>query len=386
MDLDLTEDQNTIRQVFADFFSSEAGPGRARGAEPVGFDPVAWERLQQTGAPGMGVPESLGGGGATLADLTVVVEEAGAHIAPLPVVDHMVTARLLATVGACEDDVLTGAMVVGLAIRPPVGDIVRTVPTGAVASRVVALDGEVLLAVDGGPGTHLENHGCLPLAHRPLEGATVLADGPDAVAAHSRALDEWRTLTSATLVGITRTALDLGVGYVKERKQFGRAVGSFQAIQHLLADLPGLLDGARLLTAKAAWAGDRAEAGQPGIADAGDNEITDFATLAGMALVVAGEAATLTTDRSLHVHGGYGFSEEYDIQLYFRRARALAVLLDDPARECRRLADLLLGPAPDSGPPVSGPDANTEYDENPEPHGKGEPHEGSDALVTGATA
>ncbi len=62
------------------------------------------------------------------------------------------------------------------------------------------------------------------------------------------------------------------------------------------------------------------------------------------------------------------------------------MLLDDPARECRRLADLLLGPAPASGPPVSGPDANPESDENPEPHGKGEPHEGSDALVTGATA
>jgi len=86
------------------------------------------------------------------------------------------------------------------------------------------------------------------------------------------------------------------------------------------------------------------------------------------------------------VHGGYGFSEEYDIQLYFRRARALAVLLDDPARECRRLADLLLGPAQASGPPVSGPDANPESDANPKPHGKGEPHEGPDALVTGATA
>ncbi|MEO2085899.1 MAG: acyl-CoA dehydrogenase family protein, partial [Acidimicrobiales bacterium] len=134
----------------------------------------------------------------------------------------------------------------------------------------------------------------------------------------------------------------LGVDYARERRQFGRPIGSFQAIQHLLADLPGLLDGARLLTAKAAWAGDRAVAGQTGVADIGDNEITDFATLACMALVSAGEAATTATDRSLHVHGGYGFSEEYDIQLYFRRARALTVVLDDPARECRRLADMLL--------------------------------------------
>ncbi len=342
MDLDLTEDQEAIRDVFADFFSSETGPERARDAEPVGFDSRAWDRLVETGAPGMGVGGSSGGGGATLADLTVVVEEAGAHIAALPLVDHMVATRLLATVGACDADVLAGATIIGLALRPPVDGVARTVPTGAVARRVVALDGDALVLIDGDPGDHLENHGCLPLAHRPLAGATVLAAGPDAVDAYRRALDEWRALTASTLVGITRTALDLGVDYARERRQFGRPIGSFQAIQHLLADLPGLLDGARLLTAKAAWAGDRAVAGQTGVADIGDNEITDFATLACMALVSAGEAATTATDRSLHVHGGYGFSEEYDIQLYFRRARALTVVLDDPARECRRLADMLL--------------------------------------------
>ena len=64
-----------------------------------------------------------------------------------------------------------------------------------------------------------------------------------------------------------------------------------------------------------------------------------------MSLVVAGEAATTATDRSLHVHGGYGFAEEYDIQLFYRRARAWSLVLDDPARECRRIADLLLGAA-----------------------------------------
>ena len=351
MDLDLTKDQEAIRDVFADFFSSETGPERARDAEPLGFDSRAWDRLIETGAPGMGVGESRGGGGATLADLTVVVEEAGAHIAALPLVDHMVATRLLATVGACDDEVLAGTTIVGLAIRPAQDGTARTVPTGAVARQVVALDGDALVLIEGDPGAHLENHGCLPLAHRRLAGATVLADGPDAAVAYRRALDEWRTLTASTLVGITRTALDLGVGYVKERHQFGRPIGSFQAIQHLLADLPGLLDGARLLTAKAAWAGDRAVAGQTGVADIGDNEITDFATLACMALVSAGEAATTATDRSLHVHGGYGFSEEYDIQLYFRRARALSVVLDDPARECRRLADLLLAGPSTSSPP-----------------------------------
>ena len=134
-------------------------------------------------------------------------------------------------------------------------------------------------------------------------------------------------------------AIDMAVDYVSERHQFGRPVGSFQAVQHGLADLPGLCNGARLLVAKTAWAGDRP---QEGVVDIGDNEITDFTALAGMALVFAGETALRATDRCLHYHGGYGFAEEYDIQLYYRRVRGWAQVLDDPARECRRLAGLLL--------------------------------------------
>ena len=299
MELDLTEDQEAIRDVFADFFTSETGPERARAAEPIGFDAAAWERLIETGAPGMGVAADLGGGGASLADLAVVAEEAGAQIAPLPLVDHQVTARLLASVGGCDDDVLSGAVIAGLGVRPVEDGIASTVPTGAVAGRLVALDGDRLIAVAGPVGDPLANHGCLPLAHREVGEATVLAEGPEAVVAYDRGLDEWRTLTASTLVGITRTALDLGVAYVKEREQFGRPVGSFQAVQHLLADLPGLLNGARLLTAKAAWAGDRASAGESGVLDVDANDVTDFGALATMALVVAGEAAATSTDRSL---------------------------------------------------------------------------------------
>ena len=346
MDLDLTADQEALRGVFADFFASEAGPDRARAAEPSGVDSHAWERLLETGAPGMGLPESLGGGGSSLADLAVVAEELGATIAPLPLIEHAVSARLLASIGACPDPVVAGTEIATLALHPAQAGTSRLVPAGAVARHVVALDGgRLVLASGDAPGTALGNHGCLPLAHRQLDGAAVLLEGPAAHAAHARALEEWRTLTATALVGIARTALDLGVAYAKERQQFGQPIGAFQAVQHLLADLPGLVDGARLLAAKAAWAGDTDPSGADGIVDLNNNDITDFATLAGMSLVVAGEAATTATDHSLHVHGGYGFAEEYDIQLFYRRARAWSLVLDDPARECRRIADLLLGAA-----------------------------------------
>jgi len=340
VDLGLTSDQEAIREIFASFFADRAGPDQARAAQPLGFDPEGWARLGETGAPGMGVPVDAGGGGASLADLVVVAEEAGANVSPLPLVDHTVTARLLAGLDAVGDDVVSGAAVAGLAVRPATGGLARSVPAGAVAEVLVALEDNRLVVVRGAaPGEAQPNHADMPIAHRSVQDGEVLAEGPEAVAAHARAVDEWRALTGSLLVGATRRAIGMAVDYVSERHQFGRPVGSFQAVQHGLADLPGLCDGARLLVAKTAWAGDRPG---EGVADMGDNEVTDFAALAAMALVFAGEAALRATDRSLHYHGGYGFAEEYDIQLYYRRVRGWAQVLDDPARECRRLAGLLL--------------------------------------------
>jgi len=108
-----------------------------------------------------------------------------------------------------------------------------------------------------------------------------------------------------------------------------------------LADLPVLIDGSRLLTHKAAWAGD---GGGSGVIDVDQSMIEDFGTLASMAFVFSSDAAAHATDRSLHYHGGYGFSEEYDIQLFYRRARGWALVLDDPTRESLSLADRLFAP------------------------------------------
>ena len=115
-------------------------------------------------------------------------------------------------------------------------------------------------------------------------------------------------------------------------------IGSFQAVQHGLADLPGSIDGARLLTHKAAAAID---AGLGGVCDVDNNDIDDPLALASMAILFAGDIAAHSTDRSLHFHGGYGFAEEYDIQLYYRRARGWSLINGDPAAECVALADRL---------------------------------------------
>jgi alkylation response protein AidB-like acyl-CoA dehydrogenase len=281
----------------------------------------------------MGAPADAGGGGASMSDLVVVAEAVGRAAAPVPLVDHLVASR-----AHPHGDLVHGTAVGAVAVRPAdATGTWRLVPAGAVADVVVGLDGDDLVAVrDGPPGKGPRNHASAPLADRSArEGErTVLGDR----AAFDVLLDEWRILTAASLVGIAAAALDLALAYVTERRQFGRPIGAFQAIQHGLADFPALIDGGRLLVHKAAWAADH---GLHGHVDVADNDITDVGALSRMAFVHAAEAAAVTTDRSLHDHGGYGFSREYDIQLYFRRARGWANVIGDPAHQRQELADLL---------------------------------------------
>ena len=135
---------------------------------------------------------------------------------------------------------------------------------------------------------------------------------------HEHAVDEWRMLMAGALVGLAGAALELGVEYAKQRQQFGVPIGSFQSIAHRLADVATAVDGAQLLVREAAWAADEAE--------------PDATRSARMAFLFAARSAQQTTAVALHVHGGYGFTLEYDIQLYHRRAKAWPLLLGDPRR------------------------------------------------------
>jgi alkylation response protein AidB-like acyl-CoA dehydrogenase len=163
-----------------------------------------------------------------------------------------------------------------------------------------------------------------------------------------QALDQWKLLTAAALVGVSAAAQDIALKYVMERKAFGRPIGGFQVVQHGLADFPACIEGARTLVHKAAWAMDAradehaaGEASTAAAMDASHFEIQDPAALTSMAFSFATQIAGSVTDRSLHYHGSYGFSLEYDIQLYYRRARGWPLQLGDPAAERQRLADLI---------------------------------------------
>jgi alkylation response protein AidB-like acyl-CoA dehydrogenase len=330
--LELSEDEEDIRGVFAAFFTNEAGPAVARAAEPLGFDPVLWKKLVAIGAPDMG---TAAGGNASMAALAIVAGEMGRSIAPVPLIEHQVAVR-----------VQPADVVCAFAPRPAVDGVARLVPGGAVAEVVVALDGDELVAVTStAPGSAPPNYGSAPIADRDLRVGqrTVIASGEKAWHRHQRALMEWQVLTAAALVGVGDAALDMARAYVMERHQFGVPIGSFQAVQHGLADLPGMLIGARLLVARAAWAADALDASEgAALIDVRHNEYSDPGVLAAMALLFAGDTAKLATARSLHYHGGFGYSEEFDIQLYYRRARAWGLVAGDPAAHVAYLAQRLI--------------------------------------------
>jgi len=336
MDLSLTDDQLALREAVADLLTKESPPERVRAAEPSGFDPELWGLVAGMGLPSMTVPEAAGGGGGSTVDLAVVAEEFGRRVAAAPVIEAAAATGLLARVGATGllQDVVTGGLLPTLALRPAVGGVARLVPAGAVADVVIALDGDALVAVRSsvGPASPLAvppNLGSSPVADRRLDDGerTVLATGATARDAHAHAVAVWQALMSAALVGLASAALDMGVAYVKQRRAFGVLVGWFQAVQHRLADVATQVDGARLLAYEAAWAFDEG--------------LPNARALSSMAFLYASEASFRAARESLQFHGGYGYTLEYDIQLYFRRAKAWPLALGDPRREYQRLAALL---------------------------------------------
>ncbi|HEY8545667.1 MAG TPA: acyl-CoA dehydrogenase family protein [Acidimicrobiales bacterium] len=333
MDLSHSADQLALQEAVGRLYAKESHPERVRAAEAThGHDPALWDALTQMGVPTMGVPEGRGGGGARLADLAVVAEQHGAHLGSAPLVETMVVARLLAAAGAPGEAALARLLdgaPAALALRPvaPGTTVAPLVPGGAVAPVVVARQGdELVVALDPAATPKATLHDG-PVGDVDLDTAgerAVLATGRDAAGRFEQALDEWRALTAVALAGLARAALDIGVGYVKERHQFGVPIGSFQTIQHTLADAHTATDGARLLAYEAVWAAERGEA--------------NAAALAAQAFWFAGETAERASAASLHFHGGYGFMLEYDIQLHARRAKGWRLLLGDPRYELRTIA------------------------------------------------
>jgi alkylation response protein AidB-like acyl-CoA dehydrogenase len=403
IDLSTSVEQDQLVDAFSSLYSKHSTPERVRAAEPVGFDAALWAQLGGLGTTAMAVGEEHGGWGATVLDLALIAEQQGRFVAPAPVVETQVAARLLAAAGPPGADVLAavlaGERLVTLALHP-VGRDGRAglVPAGAVADAAIVLveDRLLLVPLSDAVRTTVENLGSMPLAdidvRSALSGAsdgpegpggsrsggvapTTASDGGDAgkpavgpagVAPHAAGVR-----TAAASTG------DVGGGVVELASGADAAALLDAAIDDWLvltaAALVGI--GARALELGVEYVKERKAWGVPiGSFQAVAHPLADAATavdgsrvlaykaawaadeqperageLAAMAFAHAAGAARDATYRSLHFHGGYGFMMEYDVQLLYRRARAWANVWGEPAAAYRRVADKRYGPIGSDG-------------------------------------
>jgi alkylation response protein AidB-like acyl-CoA dehydrogenase len=328
MNFELSEDQLLMRETFARFLDEESTLERVRAALPSGFDRSLWTGLAELGAFSLRVPQESGGLGLGVFDAVVLMEEVGRTLASGPIAETLIAAAMLARLDAggehrgLLDKVIAGQAVVSLAFRDVTVEPEQWVAGGAIATAVIARDGDkvVLIAVPPDDGKDKPNLASTPIAQLRLGSAprSVLSASEQGRWVFTQALEEWKLLTAAALAGLSRQAIELAATYARERFAFGQPIGTYQGISHPLADLLCDVDGGKYLTWKT-------------LRDIADGDPRAAAEISLTAWWNA-NAATRTVAQALHTFGGYGLTTEYDIHLYNLRAKAWPLILGDPAR------------------------------------------------------
>ncbi|KWX20302.1 acyl-CoA dehydrogenase [Mycolicibacterium wolinskyi] len=332
LDYSLTEDHVDLQTAYKQFFKTHCSIDTVRAAEPSGFDKSLWERLCAMGATTMALPESVGGDGATLVDLTLVAEEIGRSLAPVPWIDHVVAARLLAALGGMEsEDILNGTQLVAFDPQQVAPAGTRLIPAGSIADHIIVRDdSDVVRLTFGTRPAKVDNIGKLPMAWvdpAAADSRTIVASGPDALAAYQRALDEWRLLTAAALVGLVEETMTIAAEFAKTRYTLGVPISTLQAISHPLANMAITVEGGRGLSRRAAWFL--------------DNEPDERPELAPSAFVFMAEEASKAATMAVHIQGGLGVSAEAAATAYLVRARGWALAGGDPAATAVHIAGIV---------------------------------------------
>jgi alkylation response protein AidB-like acyl-CoA dehydrogenase len=331
LDYSLTKDHEAVQEAYKQFFKSHCSIETVRAAEESGFDKGLLERLCAMGATTMALPESVGGDGATLVDLTLVAEEIGRALAPVPWIDHVCAARLLARLDALNPDAVNGKQIVALDPQHESVSGVRLIPVGSIPDHIIVRDGDdvVRLTFDTRP-VKVDNIGRLPMAWvdpGAADSRTVVASGPDALAEYQRALDEWRLLTGSALVGLVEETMNIAAEFAKTRYTLGVPISTLQAISHPLANIAITVQGGRNLARRAAWFL--------------DNEPDERRELAPSAFVFMAEEAAKAATMAVHIQGGLGVSAEAAATAYLVRARGWALAGGDPGASAKYIAEIV---------------------------------------------
>jgi alkylation response protein AidB-like acyl-CoA dehydrogenase len=366
VDFDFNDDQKALRDAVRDALADLVGAQAllAMAADGGRMPDELWTRIADLGWPGLLVPEEHGGLGLGLVDMTVVCEEMGRVPLPGPYFSSSVFATTAAIrLGADEllADLASGAQRGSVAVdelgtsgdplaviktrASKAGDgwtldgLKATVPDAATADWVIVVarddDGLAAYLVEGAtaeavPGMDPTRQlGRLELTGTPARRLGPAGDQTDLL---RRIVDDAAIMLCAELVGASEASFELAAEYSKSRVQFGRPIGTFQAVKHMAAEMLQDLTLARVITHYAAWCSD---------VDAEDRELS-----ASMAKSWVAEAAIHVTSTSIQVHGAVGFTWECPAHFYYKRAKATDLVLGKQAWQRARVADLVLGAVP----------------------------------------
>ena len=370
LNLDFTDEQDMLRDMVRGVCAQYASNEEVRRLEddPTGYSAELWGQLTELGLVGLLLPEEYGGAGSSMVDGVVLYEELGRAVAPTPHLESSVLAAgaiLRAGTDAQRKSWLPRiaageALVVPAWLEPdngygPKGVQMRATVDGdsftlsgtkfivrfaAAAERLVVLartgdgatDVDLFLVDPGAPGVTLSQRMSISSDTQyrvDFDNVTVGAD--DRLGAAGSGWATWSdTMVDAMVVaaayanGGAEYALDITVQYSKDREQFDKPLGAFQALSHYMADAKTAVDGAKLITYEAAWAVG---------ATAGEESAEK---LAAMAKLFSCNTYRDTTAMAQQIFGGVGFTLEYEIQLYFRRAKALQLSYND-TRRCEEI-------------------------------------------------
>ncbi|MFJ5307231.1 acyl-CoA dehydrogenase family protein [Streptomyces sp. NPDC088350] len=366
MALTFTEEQEQLRTTLRRFLTEKAPSAAVRRAmdSDEGHDPRLWRQMaDQLGLHGIALPEEYGGFGGGAVELGIVLEETGRVLLPSP---YFATVALAGQALAASNDeaakarwlpaIADGSMTATLALAEATGswrlaDIETSAGNGTAVSgtKMFVVDGHtadlvlVVARTDTGPGLFAVD-GAAPgvtrtrletldptrrLARIDLDSAPAQRVGPDGDAsAYLRTvLDLVAVALAAEQVGGAQACLDAAVEYAKVRVQFGRPIGSFQAVKHKCADMLVAVEGARSAAYHAT-----------AVAAEGSSELP---VSAASAASCCADAFTHAAKQNIQIHGGIGYTWEHDAHLYLKRAKSSEQLFGGPATHRARLADLV---------------------------------------------
>ncbi len=352
MDFDLSDDQLALRDAANELLDGFAKPTQVRMfSQGSGmYDVALWDAMVQQGWLGVTFDESLGGLGLSLVELAVLLEALGAHVAPVPFSSTALAGRALLRADRADlvPPLLDGTWIASVAWSKRAGAI-RAVPdgdtwrlTGRADPSLYAPTADLVIV----PACDHEGQQSLFLVHvastlrpprepamdltRPLgwwDFADTIAHrlgGTDAVTALT---DDGAVFASCEMLGCAQAVLDMSVQYAKDRVQFGRPIGSFQAVKHRCADMLVDVEGMRSTAYWAAWSLGA--------------ESQDASIAASTAKCWASDASKRVIASGLQVHGGIGFTWEHDLHFYLKRAQLDQLQFGDAAFHRNRLAQLL---------------------------------------------